>query len=194
MRPVVFAFVLLTSGCIGRTLPLAVDAGRDEVDAGFRDAGRDGGTRILTDAGFPDAGFRDGGTPAECQVAEQCESGGPSTSIRFCRGNSRWSCIAGQCTWECEVGGRTCERARACVTCAVGPPPSCPGDPCAFPIDRELQIEEATCARDFTSEIVQCFDEWIELEDGTICTMRWLPTGAPRAVLSCGRCQTSVFF
>ena len=51
----------------------------------------------------------------------------------------------------------------------------------------------ATCARAWTREPSQCFGPWARMNDGTLCALQSAFTGAPRSVLACRRCQTTLF-
>ena len=169
------------------------DAGLPDVapapPLGVRDAG-------VLDATGADAQPSPAATIAtECQVAADCDNLLPPPSVRWCPSSS-WACVDGACAWECSRGGRTCTRdAAGCMRCDNEPAMSCPGDPCDFQLPMmRLNIEEATCARAFLAGPWTCYGDWFALDDGMLCSMEWLPTGALRAVLVCERCQTTYMF
>ncbi len=69
----------------------------------------------------------------------------------------------------------------------------CPGrDPCPEGWPDAAQMEETFCARAWTREPSQCFGPWVRMTDGTLCSLQSLFTGAPRSVLACRRCQTTL--
>ncbi len=130
----------------------------------------------------------DRSTPAECVTAADCARMGARPSIAWCA--SSWSCVAGYCIWECN-GGRTCTLAPdGCIEC---PPPrgrQCPGARCTVDLTAPSKIEEVFCTRPFHTDIRQCFGEWARLSEGRLCSVNYLPTGALRALVACGGCQT----
>jgi hypothetical protein len=158
-------------------------------DAGA-DVGFDQDAAFVWDAQVLDAFVPDATSPAECTTAADCTQA-PFGSVGTCP-NSAWSCVAGSCVWEC-MGGRTCSPAipnpgSSCLSCDFGVP-QCAGERCRHDLSSPI-LEDATCARDFLRSPGTCFGDFLELEDGTLCTLLELPTGAPRSVLACGPCQT----
>ena len=133
-------------------------------------------------------------TPGECRQPSDC---GPPTmsSVSWCADSSSWSCIDRQCVWECR-GGRRCDRsADGCVRCDGEMREHCPGrDPCTPGWPDAGQPKDSTCGRAWTREPSQCFGPWVRMtSDGTLCSLQSLFTGAPRSVLACRRCQTTLF-
>ena len=162
--------------------PAPVDAAPAPADAAPADA---------RDAREPP---RDAAPSGRCVTPAECGATPAPLSVVACK-ESSWSCVLGQCTWECR-GGRTCTRdGRGCLACDRGGvvERSCPGDTCVeglLPRDGGWGGAESTCARAFTVEVVSCAGEDVALRGGETCTLQSLFTGAPRAVLQCGPCQT----
>lgn len=124
--------------------------------------------------------------PGGCLRAADCTLS-PLFPDTFGRG---WSCIAGQCTWELRAG-RACQLgADGCFTCDDDTPRTCPGLACRADLRREhIELERLYCARDFLASLASCSGEFVQLSDGTFCTVTEAPTGAIRHVLACGPCE-----
>lgn len=177
-------------GPLSDTAPRDLGAVADAGDVG--DQGWEPDTGFRPDAQIVDAFVADTGNPFDCTTAADCTLQ-PFGSVRACS-NSAWSCIAGECVWEC-TGGRTCAlvpppdaATPVCLACD-GAPPQCYGEPCRHDITSP-NLEDAYCARSFFQPPPVCFGDFVQLSDGMICSLEMLPTGAPRSVLACGPCQT----
>ncbi|HRH00130.1 MAG TPA: hypothetical protein PLR99_27980, partial [Polyangiaceae bacterium] len=138
----------------------------------------------------------DAGPTDRCAAPSDCAATPAPLSVAACK-ESSWSCVLGRCTWECR-GGRACTRdARGCLACdrAGVVERSCPGEACVeglLPrdVDAGWGGAESTCARAFVVDVASCDGEDVALRTGETCTLQSLFTGAPRAVLQCGPCQT----
>lgn len=180
------AIALLITGCGASVSVRATDAAVVDaplaVDVGVTDLG------VPVDVAVTDTGLRF----SECRLPSDCGPS-PMASVSWCPGSS-WSCIDGQCAWECR-GGRRCERAPdGCVRCDGEAREYCPGrDPCTPGWPDAGRIEEAFCARAWNREPSQCFGPWVRMNsDGTLCSLQSAFTGAPRTILTCRRCQTGL--
>ncbi len=201
-RGLVLAGIALAAACGGQVFTATEDAGAPDTgvapaaDASAPDAALPGDAGTIdapspTDASLPVDGPRVDG---KCLTPADCDPAWSPLSVRACP-TSSWSCVVGQCTWECR-GGRTCTRdGRGCLACRDGAAveTSCPGDPCVeglLPRDGGWGGSESTCARAFVVDVVSCSGEAVPLRTGEVCTLQSLFTGAPRGVLQCGPCQT----
>jgi hypothetical protein len=160
--------------------------GGGEGDAGLADLA------VPADAPPADEDLAGAGA-GECVVPADCQAMDTPPSVRFCP-RSAWSCVAGRCTWEC-TGRRICSlRPGGCLSCD-GEAPVCKAAACSGAITRKMpMIDEALCARGFLLEIDRCFGGFVQLKDGTLCTLEGLPTGLERELLACGRCQTAIVY
>lgn len=170
-------------GCASRVVVIdVVDSGGAET-ADTNDAGGESAARLV------DAQPGDGGDAhAECALASDCLGSPPSGN--WCT-NSNWSCILGQCTWEC-AGGRECElRPGDCVACSGAGIPAqsgCSVDPCV-PAALPPLLMGATCRRPIRDELSSCFARFVRRTDGTLCTVQELGVGTGRYAVACGPCQ-----
>lgn len=178
-RAAVLLCALALFGCAAAVTARDLDASTDAADTST-----DAADRV---APAPDTPIPTG----ECARPADC--GPPSASVRACDGRSSWSCIDRQCVWECR-GGRRCDRATdGCVRCDGEPRAYCPGtDACPSGWPDAAVVEDESCARLWTRERSQCFGPWMRLEDGTLCSLQSLFTGAPRSVIACRNCQAAI--
>jgi hypothetical protein len=181
-----------------------------EDDTGALDPTDGGGVDVgIADAGGPpdagarrDGGPRDLGLGVECQRAEDCPADFTPFSLDTCPGRG-WSCLAGSCTWDCTLPGRTCTLVEGpagerCIECDDAPNVLiCPDQPCATPPLAAAQFEmPGMCARLFHVDVVACQASFAWLREAglpdRLCAVALLATGLERAVLSCGFCQEQV--
>lgn len=185
------ALVALTAACQDATEPLTGQ------DGGVAEAGP-------IDAQVPDAGILDADTPDlgpfGCLRPEDCPQDFEPFSLPTCP-NSGWSCLDHACTWDCAQPGRTCEVILGptgdCVVCE-GSNTVCPDVACSVPPFTEARLEQpGSCARVFHVSVTRCQGDFAWLDDPgdrRLCAFTELPTGALRAVLSCGFCQEQVMW
>lgn len=182
--------LLVLAGCGASVTVSSADAGAVDVPAvAPADVGAAVDVGVAVDVPIRDVPV----TSGECARPSDCAGPVAPPSSSWCSGMSSWSCIDRQCVWECR-GGRTCERAPdGCVQCDDAMRDYCPGrDRCPPGWPDAVQVEEAFCARAWTREPSQCFGPWVRMNDGTLCSLQSLFTGAPRSVLACRRCQTTI--
>lgn len=134
-------------------------------------------------------------TPGTCAVATDCDEPPPDDPSTP-RMNPAWSCIAGQCVYETH-GGRTCSNtASGCLDCGTDAMPVCPGARClgltTSGFLASYRTLAAACTRPDFAEVMDCFGEFARLRDGSTCTLRYAPTGAPIVLLACRACTTQL--
>lgn len=172
MRPLLLALLL---GCASTTTSRDGSSPADDV--------------APVDAA-PDA-LPDAPTTAECRAPADCAARPTPASVRHCLGGGRWSCLAGRCTWGCEAALTCADDGGRCLRCN-DPAPACDPARCESPPLDAARVEDATCTRPFHADAASCAGPFVRLRDGTWCLVEMQPTGAIRAILSCGACQTTL--
>lgn len=176
MRPLLLALLL---GCASTT------TSRDGSSPAEDDAPIDAAPDALPDVA-PDAP-----ATAECRAPVDCAARPTPASVRHCIGGGRWSCLAGRCTWGCEAALTCTDDGGRCLRCNA-PAPACDPARCEAPPLDAARLEDATCTRPFHADAVSCAGPFVRLRDGMWCLVEMQPTGAIRAILSCGGCQTTL--
>jgi len=152
---------------------------------------------------------RDGSTPAvdvapldaapdvtatmECRAPADCAARPPPASVRHCVGGGRWSCLVGRCTWGCGEALTCADDGGRCLRCN-DLAPACDSARCEAPPLDAARVEDATCTRPFHLDAASCAGPFVRLRDGMWCLVEMQPTGAIRAILSCGGCQTTLMW
>lgn len=192
------------------------NGGGSSTGGGLATGGGAGGGGTGGGGGAVDAGSNDGG----CATYLDCS--GSEGNVTFCQGvegSSSYSCIDGQCLWECH-GHRDCEHDGGCETCTTPVSNECGMPGCvSFVTGCTGRIEQSTCGT-FDGESISAsgdaacgvtigfcdggtFGSWVQYDAnhaaGTFapfgeCTAEQLPTGAIRWVVNCPGCQLVVQF
>ncbi len=225
---VVVGLALALPGC--RCLTVVADDTDGATDAGDagHDAGHpngDGGSDAGLDGGFDGGsdGGQDGGSDGglDCQGYLDCQGLPFLGNVTWCagvEGSSSYSCIDGQCLWECH-GHRTCTTDGGCEDCTTPVFDACSSG--CTPMARTCtgMVEQSTCGAwlgegvgiDLDSSCRQTITlcdggvvgSW-QLHDGAHasgeftglgeCTAEQLPTNLIRWVVNCGQCQLAISF
>ena len=165
-------------------------------------AGRGGAAGSAGGTGSAGRGGASGGggtVGARCTTPADC-GGTPAGTGAFCSGPS-WSCVSGNCVYEC-VGGRTCTEypSSGCLRCRTESSPTevsagCALDPCVFTAAEVTEVDQITCQSSPPPDFARwnCFGQWAVVGTGReVCTIQSLPTGLERWSVSCGSCITIV--
>ena len=132
-----------------------------------------------------------------CRSHLDCATLPAPPALRFCSGGA-WSCAIpaagqpGHCIRECYSPGRTCSvDTNSCIGCSVPVAPTCPGAPCRL-FARAITVEDTTCPTAPLFRADQCRGDWLIRDDGALCSITELATGAVRFAVACPDCTTII--